>query len=236
MINICYWFDSSLLSTISFLSLIDAHHLLLSITWWSSIWYVDGIIMGTHCSILLLRLLGNHVSWTAACWLFLYYFWWIRSKISSIACGLASWIWNLNIITIMTLMLLKGLRISCALWKSIILGIIVHNHLRLKWLIYYMRVISLSGKAASSNIPLEWLMHKWLRAKVGSWWNLLLCWNFSTWRCDWSTYIHRTWILSDCLVLRATSMSINSWGINSIAKWSAVSIVINHTVSMSLAT
>jgi len=77
-------------------------------------------------------------------------------------------------------------------------------------------------------------MHERLRAKVWSRWNLLLAVNFPTWWCNWSTAIHTSSILSESLILRASSMAIYSAGIQMITEGSSVS-VINHAVSMSFA-
>lgn len=127
-------FICSSLTAISFWSCIHTVHLLLLIT---NVW----IIMCVHCPVLFL-ILSHHISTTATCWLFLCYFWRMRSHTCSIT-SMMAWIWNLNVITVMTLMLLECLRMS-ALSKSIILRTVVHNHFRLKRLINDVWIISLA--------------------------------------------------------------------------------------------
>ena len=209
---------SSSLTAISFLSLVHIVQLLLSV---SNVW----IIMIVHRSILLLSLC-YHVTWAAASWLFLYYFWRVWSHVLTI-----TWVWNLYVVTIVALVLLEGLRMSWALAESVVLRIVVHDHFWLQRLVNDVWIVSLTRETAT-DIALEGLVHEGLWAKIWAWWNLLLAVDLTArWR-NWSSSTHASRILSKRFVLWASSVASHSW-IHG-AEWSSVSIV-DHAISMSLA-
>jgi len=150
------------------------------------------IIMCVHSPILFL-VLSHHVSRTAASWLFLCYFWRMGSHICSVT-SMMAWVWNLNVITVMTLMLLECLRMG-ALSKSIILRAVIHDHFWLKRLIYDMWIVSLARHTTSTHIALEWLMHELLWAKIWSGWHLFLAVDFARRWGNWSTTTHAAGIV-----------------------------------------
>ena len=177
-----------------------------------------------------------HISWTAACWLFLCYFRRMWSNLNFITNTLASRIWNLNVVTVMALMLLESLRMSSTRSKSVILLDItgIHNHFRFKWLIYDMGIIALARQTVYTHISLKWLMHEWLRAKIWSRWHFFLAVDLTRWWSDWSTSSHTsTGIGHKRLVLGASSVSSHSIWIH-CAERSTISIIY-HTISMCFA-